>query len=192
MADSRAYVYNIKPNASSPDETQAGVGVHQTSPAWVLTFVRWANRDTFRTTSVSPTAVRNQPLVVENDCIQVSTTMNKGTQTPSMSAVLVMTDVNYETAVAPGDFVIVNMLNWEKDQRRVANAARAGNAINGFKDGFKGLFKVQAVRKMLSVDPQIGTKTIVFKITGFAFTEFNNTIYFNPYMLDPNQDPKNA
>jgi hypothetical protein len=187
MADSRAYVFKINPNSTGPDEHNL---VHQTSPAWVLTFVRWSNRDTLRTTGTPYTDVR-LPLVVENDCVQVTTSMNKGSMTPSMNAVLVMTDVNYETSVAPGDFVFVNMLNWEKDARRVANAARNQQAINGLTDGFKGLFKVQSVRKTLAVDPGTGTKTVIFKISGFAFTEFNNTIYFNPYMLDPNQDPKN-
>ena len=108
-----------------------------------------------------------------------------------MTASLIMTDVNYETAVAPGDFVFVNMLNYEIDARRVADAARAKEPINGVLDGFKGLYKVQSVRKVLSVDPDTGTKFYAFKITGFAFTEFNNSIYFNPFMLDPDVDKKN-
>ena len=187
MADSRAYTFYIDPNGSGTGENNS---IHQTSPAWVLTFVRWNNRDTYRTTTTSSTEVRD-PLVVENDCVQCSTTSNKGTLTPSMTASLIMTDVNYETAVAPGDFVFVNMLNYEIDARRVADAARAKEPINGVLDGFKGLYKVQSVRKVLSVDPDTGTKFYAFKITGFAFTEFNNSIYFNPFMLDPDVDKKN-
>jgi len=187
MSDSRAYTFYIDPNGSGTGENNS---IHQTSPAWVLTFVRWNNRDTYRTTTTSSTEVRD-PLVVENDCVQCSTTSNKGTLTPSMTATLIMTDVNYETAVAPGDFVFVNMLNYEIDARRVADAARAKEPINGVLDGFKGLYKVQSVRKVLSVDPDTGTKFYAFKITGFAFTEFNNSIYFNPFMLDPDVDKKN-
>lgn len=185
--DSRAYTKFINPEGSGSSEDYA---VHQTSPAWVLTFVRWQNRDTFRTSGTSGTEVRD-PEVVENDCLQVTTTMTKGSLTPSMNATLVMTDKNYVADVAPGDFVIVNMLNWEKDARRVADAARAKQPINGPKDGFKGVFKVQGVRRVVSVDPNTGTKIVLFKINGFAFTEYNNTIYFNPYLIDPNQDPKN-
>lgn len=187
MSDSRAFTKFIGPVGSGQNEDNA---VHQSSPSWVLTFVRWENRDTLRITSVPSTDVRD-PLVVENDCLQVSCTQSKGTLTPSMNATLIMTDVNYETAVAPGDFVIVNMLNWEKDARRVANASRAKQAVNGPNDGFKGIFKVQGVRRIVSVDPQTGTKIVLIKINGFAFTEYNNTIYFNPYLVDPNQDPKN-
>lgn len=187
MADTRAYTYYIRPYGSTEQEDYA---VHQTSPAWVLTFVRWKNRDTFRVTDVGSTEVRD-PLVVENDCIQVSTTIRKGTLTPSVTATLKMTDINYESDVAPGDFMFVNILNWETDARDVANKARAKKPINGINDGFKGVFKVQGVRKIINVDPNTGTKILLFKIDGFAFTEFNNTIYFNPYLIDPNQDPKN-
>lgn len=187
MADSRAFVKFIGPEGSGAGEDNS---VHQSSPAWVLTFVRWENRDTFRVTDVPLTEVRG-PLVVENDCIQVATTQTKGTLTPSMSATLLMTDVNYETSVAPGDFVFVNMLNWETEARRVADRARAKQSINGYDDGFKGIFKVQSVRRVVSVDPENGTKIVLFKINAFAFTEYNNTIYFNPYLIDPNQDQKN-
>lgn len=187
MADSRAFTKNISPVGSGEGEHDA---VHQVSPAWVVTFVRWENRDTLRINNVDSTSVRD-PLVVENDCISVSTTSSKASLTPSVTATLVMTDVNYETSIAPGDFMFVNMLNWQDDARRVANNARAKIAINGAADGFKGIFKVQGVRKVLTTDPNDGTRIVAFKINGFAFTEFNNTIYFNPYLIDPNQDPKN-
>lgn len=185
--DSRAFIQYVGPIGTDESESNA---VHQTSPAWVLTFVRWENRDTFRVTNTPLTEVRD-PLVVENDCLQVSVSVSKGSLTPSMQATLIMTDVNYESSIAPGDFVMVNMLNWESDARRVANASRAKTKINGPNDGFKGVFKVQGVRRIISVDPNTGTKIVLFKINGFAFTEYNNTIYFNPYLIDPNQDPKN-
>lgn len=187
MADSRAFTKKIDPVGSGQGEDNS---IHQVSPCWVLTFVRWENRDTFRTNTVSSTAVRD-PLVVENDCLSVTTTSGKGTLTPSMSASLVMTDVNYETSVAPGDFVFVNMLNWPEDARRVADQARAKQPINGINDGFKGIYKVQGPRRTVHSDPNTGAKTVIFKINGFGFTEFNNTIYFNPYLLDPNQDQQN-
>lgn len=187
MSDNRAFTKYIGPVGSGSDESNS---VHQTSPSWVLTFVRWENRDTLRVTDVSPTQVRD-PLVVENDCISVTTSDSKGVLTPNVNATLLMTDVNYLTSIAPGDFMFVNMLNWDQDARRVANQARARDPINGPKDGFKGVFKVQGVRRIVTTDPSTGTKIVLFRINGFAFTEFNNTIYFNPYLIDPNQDPKN-
>src|SRR5579864_7559207 len=108
-ANQKAYIYAIGPKNSGMDENYKD---HQSSPTWVLTFVRWQFRDLLRTSTTSPSQVR-APLVVENDCIAVQTTDDKGNLTPSCSLTLVETDVNYETELAPGDFVFVNMLNWE-------------------------------------------------------------------------------
>ncbi len=182
-----AYTYTINPNSTSPQEMVAGSSaVHQTSPGWVLTFLQWQIRDTLRTeptTGLDYTTVSSKPLVVENDCVQLNVSDSKSVLTPSMSATLLVTDINYETEVAPGDFVFVNMLNWEHHARKVADKARNLQPINGIHDGFKGFFKVQSVRKSLITDPQSGTKHYAVKITAFAFTEFNNCIYFNPYLL---------
>lgn len=187
MADNRAYTAEVNPIGSGRDENG---DIHQVSPAWVLTFVRWQNRNPFDNDSVDSRDVRD-PLVVENDCAQVTVSVSKGSLTPSFNAILVMTDVNYETAVAPGDFVFINMLNWQEDARRVGDQARAKLAINGSNDGFKGVFKVQGARRVVTTDPETGTKMVLFKINGFAFTEFNNTIYFNNYLVDQSQDQKN-
>lgn len=181
----KAFTKLIGPKGTNNSE---GNLVNQSSPSWVLTFVSWNVRDTLRSVSTENVsadifAVR-EPLVVENDCVQVSVSDSKGTLTPSMNCVLLETDVNYATAIAPGDFVFVNMLNWDSDARRVSLIARnkTPGTINGLKDGFKGIFKVQGVRKVISVDPSTGTKMVLYKINGFAFTEFNNSIYFNPYL----------
>ena len=145
MSNTNAYVYPINPIGSGAGENS---DVHQTSPCWVLTFISWKIRDTLRTDPFGSTdyTTVSDPLVVENDCIQVSTTMNKGTMTPAMSATLLMTDVNYMTAVNPGDFVFVNMLNWDSDVDRIVNQINNSKPINGPDDGFKGVFKIQSVR----------------------------------------------
>lgn len=190
MAQTNAYRKFIGPVGSSTDEQFL---INQSSPTWVLTFVRWNVRDTIR--AVTQTAGNadllsvRQPLVVENDCIQCAVVMNKAVLTHSMNATLVETDINYSTSIAPGDFVFVNMLNWEVDARRIVNIARSKNIgpINGPNDGFKGVFKIQSVRKSVIVDPDSGVKRLLIKITGFSHTEFNNMIYFNPYLSRDNQ-----
>lgn len=175
MEKNIAFTYSLEPNNKDSN---------QSSPAWVLTFVRWEIRDTFRTVVTDKNAISVRgPLIVENDCLAVSTSDNKGTLTPSMSATLIQTDVNYMTEVCPGDFVFVNMLQWDEDARRVANQARNGESINNLNDGFKGLYKIQGVRKTIVTEPVSGAKTVLVRITGFAFTEFNNTIHFNPSMI---------
>jgi len=188
MIDGRAYSYPIVANGSSTEEDGA---VHQVSPSWILTFVSWEFRDTLRTlhldnatqlnTSTNLNTVRS-PMVIRNDCINLTVTSNKSSYTPNMAATLVQTDVNYLTAIAPGDFVFVNMLNWEADAERVAKQAENLAPINGINDGFKGLFKVQSVRRTVVATPD-GKKSVRFNITGLAFTEFNNCIYFDPFVV---------
>lgn len=192
MSDSKAYTYYVNPVGSGAGEHNQ---VHVTNSSWVLTFVRWKYRDTYRVSedinnnpnsnliALSALKTTLEPLVVINDCISVSVTCNKNSFTPNMEATLLQTDVNYLTAVAPGDFVLVNMVNWESHATDIYNRAHSNNpgAINGFNDGFKGIFKVQSVRRVTEViDPQTGKKRVLFKITGYAFTEFNNMLYFDP------------
>ncbi|MCX9024626.1 MAG: hypothetical protein OIN85_00855 [Candidatus Methanoperedens sp.] len=190
MSDSRAFVYEINPDPaygeSSPEEDNF---VNQSSPSWVLTFIRWRFRDTLRINEMEqrtqgPSLIDlkaiEEPLVVRNDCVSVSVTSSKASYTPSMEATLLQTNVNYLTEICPGDFVFVNMLNWPADAEDVASRADSGiKQINKIDDGFKGFFKVQSVRRAVVVNPNTGAKTAVVRITGFAFTEFNNMIYFN-------------
>lgn len=178
--------FNISlPEGKSSIAVQFG-SVIQTSPSWVLTFVRWEIRDLLRTnSSISKTSLATRPpLIVESDCIQLTISDNKGTLTPNMSAVLVETDINYLTAIHPGDFVFVNILNWEKDAKNVVKKVKNLQPINEIDDGFKGFFKIQSVRKVISSDPNTGIKTVLIKIDGFAFTEFNNTIHFNQNLIN--------
>lgn len=150
---------------------------HQASPGYVLTCLRWSNRDTFNYTG-DALDVR-KPLVIVNDAIQVSTGNTKKGLSNSMTAVLKGGDLNYATALNPGDFIMVNLLNWEKDVWRVANKARALSPINRQNDGFKGVFKIQTVRKNIRVNPE-GIKTVTYTIHASGFTEFNNVIMYNP------------
>lgn len=189
MSKSKAYVKFIGAKGSNSSEERL---VNQSSPAWVLTFVRWNVRDTLR--AISGTAEEDllsvrKPLVVENDCVQLAVNVNKSNLTHSFQATLLETDVNYSTAIHPGDFCFVNMLNWESSARRIAEIGRshAPGAINGINDGFKGFFKVQGVRKIIVAEPTTGTKRVMYRINGFAFTEFNNSIYYNPYLSTDNQ-----
>lgn len=165
------------------DITQNNIDSHQTSPAYLLTVLRWSNRDTF---NYREGVVENPPdllevrtpLVIYNDAIFVNTTNTKSSLMSSMTAVLKGGDLNYATAIHPGDFVLVNMVNWETDIERIRDKALALQPINKYNDGFKGVFKVRSVRKNLEMHGD--RKVITYTIHAAGFTEFNNVIYFNP------------
>lgn len=171
-----AYVKSINPNT---------VDSHQTSPGYVLTFVRWDVRDSFNT-DADPFATR-KPMVVYNDATNVQVSFAKGSKSPTFSATLAAGDINYSTALAPGDFVFVNMVDWEADVDRIVDKVYAGKAINGTHDGFKGIYKIQTPVRNLVTNPD-GSKTYYYEVNGVAFTELDTTILYNPALQDAFKD----
>jgi len=164
-----AYTYNIGKNTEDS---------HQTSPAYVLTFTRWSNRDTLNYKDVGGLNTRN-PLVVVNDAIAIQVSSQKDNPQHNFSCTLKQGDLNYLTAVHPGDYVIVNMVNNEQKAMEIRSRALKGKAINKIDDGFKGLFKIADVRMQLATTSD-GLKQYAVSVTGRAFDEFNNNLYFNP------------
>lgn len=173
MAD--AYTYNIKPNS---------IDSHQTSPSYVLTFLRWAKRDTKNFDTPSDFKELRKPLIVVNDCVALTTNNSKKSLTKTVNMTLRAGDINYSTALAPGDFLFVNMVNDEEKARDIKIRAIKLKPINKFKDGFKGIYKLKSVRRELKIDPSSGMKSFTFNVQAVGFTEFNQTIYFNSLALD--------
>jgi hypothetical protein len=158
---------------------------HQASPAYVITFVRWANRDPVnyqdpQNPNTDPTQQVRDPLVVISDCINLNVSNSKSGLSSSCTATLLAGEINYSTAVHPGDYMIVNMLNYESDAVKVAQKALAQQSINKYEDGFKGVYKIQKVRRRLTVNPESGTKQVAYTVHAFGFTELNTVIYYNP------------
>jgi hypothetical protein len=149
------------------------------NPAWVVTFVRWSNRDSRKIKGIPPLKSED-PMIVSSDCVSITVTDSKSSPTPAAQINLKMGTYNYLTAIAPGDYVFINLLDYEKDASRVTEKIKNNKPINEEDDGFKGFFKVQSVRKVMSMDPKTGSKTVMCVVQAYAFTELNNTIYFNP------------
>lgn len=178
-----AFIKNIEANQ---------LDSHQTSPAYMLTFLRWSNRDTTNFNDSDYLETR-KPLIVISDCIHLNVTSQKSSHIHQASMVLLGGDINYATAIAPGDFVLINML--DNDEHLFGMSKGPNNAspdslyirasdlkpINKADDGFKGVFKVQAVRRVIQTHPE-GAKTLHYQISAAAFTEFNQVVYFNPYL----------
>lgn len=151
---------------------------HQTSGAYVLTFVRWQNRDTINY-NLPELGVR-QPFVVINDAVNIQLSDSKSGVTGSANIILKAGDINYATTMAPGDFVFINLVGSDFEAEELAKIAGAGNQINKYNQGFKGMYKIQKIRRQVVVDPQSGTKNYQFVIHAFSFTELKTVIYYNP------------
>lgn len=167
---------------------------HQTSGAYMLSFLRYANRDTKNFSDADFVELR-QPLIVVSDCINIQISSSKKSHIHQASMVLLGGDINYLTAIAPGDFVLINLLNSDEKlfgrngspntATKDSLYARAKDLkpINKKTDGFKGIFKIQSVRENIKTMPN-GTKTVFYQVTANAFTELNQVVYFNPYLFD--------
>jgi hypothetical protein len=158
------------------------------NPSWVVTFLRFQNRapNVLGNSFGSASDVR-KPLVVINDCIELSVNDSKSSPNGSVQMVFKLGDINYLTAISPGDYFTVN-INYSEEKsleiyKRILGDKGAGpENINNAEDGFKGVFRVQSVHKTLVVGPN-GQKIAATQITGYSFVELNDVIYFNPYLV---------
>lgn len=156
---------------------------HQVSPAWMVTFVRFHQRSEQKKNPVGANGLATRPIMpVISDCISLTVSQTKGNFAHSAEMTLVSGDINYMTAVAPGDYFLVNMVEDEGRIPDLYNRAKNAKPINGYNDGFKGIFKIQSVHQMFQIAGN-GEKRLVYRVTGYAFGEFNNTIYFNPFLV---------
>jgi hypothetical protein len=171
-----AYEKKIDPNSTDS---------HQTSPGAVITILQWADRVPVidgvnnNTSNGDGLSTREKPFAIHSDILNVSFSHTKSQLSPTFTATLVMGDINYATAIHPGDFAFLNIVNWQEKSVDIASRAYNLKPINGINDGFCGIFKIQTVRKTLSVDAN-GVKTYLCQIAAAGFTEFNNILSFNP------------
>jgi hypothetical protein len=150
---------------------------HQTSPAYVLTVTRWSNRDSLNYKFDSKRT--RGPLVIVSDAISIQVKTSKSNPNHTLSCVLKQGDLNYLTAIHPGDYIIVNLVNSQKKAMDIRTRALQGKSVNRLNDGFKGLFKISDVRMQLATMSN-GAKTYAVSVSARAFDEFNNNLYFNP------------
>lgn len=163
---------------------------YQTSPAYMVTFIRFEQRDqtwykidkkVSGKGKFEPTDTR-KPLCVISDCTSLSVTQSKSAYSQNASMTLVSGDINYLTAIAPGDYFLVNMVEDEGKIPDLYNRAMNEKPINEYHDGFKGVFKVHSVHEKQVVSAQ-GQRSVVYEISGYSFAELGNVMYFNPFLL---------
>lgn len=170
------YVYDIVPNSTDSD----GAAVHQSSPSYVLTFVPWVNRVIKEDSETDANFLDTQnPYIVVNDAVSISTTDSLGSPNKNIQIQLVSTDVNYAAAIHPGDYVFLNIVDWEQKSRQIHGKVIERKPINGFHDGFKGLYKIRTVSRKFMINGN-GDKVYRYTVTGMAFSELTSVLFYNP------------
>lgn len=166
-----AYIYDINKNS---------IDSHQVSPRYVITVLRWKNRDTinYDENEAGGSLETRDPMVILNDCVNLSVIDAKSQPTTIANIDLLQGDINYATAIAPGDMFIVNIVDGDKKANNIYYKAINEKPINHVNDGFKGIFRVSNVERSI-ITAADGKKMFVAKIQGKSFKELSNKIYFD-------------
>ena len=167
-----------------------------TSPYWViavirvglpLTFSRAKKASVSTDVSAGSKLRADRPLIITGDCVSLSVSNSLNSQTKTLNARLIQTDVNYLVEILPGDWVFSWMMNNRGafDSLITRLEALGGTdsskfkPCNGFYDGLKFVGRVHSIRKTLNVDRNSGTKSSAYSLQCVSFEELNTKFYYD-------------
>jgi hypothetical protein len=160
------------------------------SPSWCIavfrlgTPVTYSRLESRSISTIMPTSGvmsrKNAPLIITDDCIQMSVSGGKGNCVKSLNATL-KGDTNYLSASAmlPGDWVMAWMHTNKGDTDKIIKALVSGEAANGFHSGLKFIGRVHDIRKNLRIDAN-GLKTVTYSLQGVGFDELSTVFFYDP------------
>lgn len=122
----------------------------------------------------------SKPLIITDDCFQLSVNSTKTNHIASLSAGLYPGE-NYLHLINPGDWMCAWMVQNESTFKTLIKRIKNGEPCNLFEDGLKFFGKVNNIRKQLIQDPN-GPRRARYSLTGTGFSEFDATLYYNPYL----------
>lgn len=121
-----------------------------------------------------------EPLFIVEDINSASVTQSKTSHVGSLSAVLAP-GLNYVTEIMPGDYLFCWMVQSQSDVQAIVQKLKNGEPANKFMDGLKFFGKVASCRRRRSIMAN-GTKVVKFTLQAAGFTEFDGSIYYEPYL----------
>lgn len=123
--------------------------------------------------------LRDQVLVILEDIQTLSVTHTKASHVGQLSVSL-LPGANYLTEIFPGDWVGAWIVNDAKTAQDLLNRIRNNEPCNRFSDGLKFLGRANAVRTRIMQSPT-GIRSSNYTLTASSFTEFDASIYYEPY-----------
>src|ERR1700690_2698298 len=148
----------------------------------LLTYSRKTASSTFKNLSDDPILNTQVPLIISDDCLNMSVSSNKRDPGGSFQATLKQTDTNYLTSIFPGDYLFAWMVNNEDKYLDLLNRLKNLKPCNKTLDGLKFIGRVEDVRKSLVIEPSAGHKNVSYSLTATAFQELQ-TYFFYDYSL---------
>jgi hypothetical protein len=182
-------------------------GHYEANPSWLVMFIRYAYPASFDRSSPLPAnnssvsrsisqlqsnpVLELDPLLIENDCVNWSTSTSKGSHVSGANVVLANSGIPYDQQISCGDWMIIWAFNNSADASRVANNLRSNGATkqaNKFNDGLKFIGRVSGVARKASIDPEIGYRSVFFSVDANGFTDLDAQIYYDSAIAIQYQD----
>lgn len=178
--------FGLKSDATSENETPDCIS---TSPGAIVAVWRYRFPVTFsRQSSTSFSGdikkameLRDEPLLlIYEDIVSLTVSQTKNSHIGQLQMTL-KPGANYIAEIFPGDWVGCWMVNQENEIPELVRRIKAGEKCNGFDEGLKFLGKIGGTRKIINQTPT-GTRTVIYTVTATSFSEFDNSIYYEPYL----------
>ena len=142
--------FGFKPN-------EDGVFEVTTSVHWVIAVIRLGTPLSFDRSIMSSVSKNlsagallraEKPLVITDDCYQITISKTKADHRKRLTAALKQTDVNYLAEIKTGDWVFAWLVNNETDFKDLVAKIEAGKQANEFNSGLKFMGRATSVRKV--------------------------------------------
>lgn len=164
------------------------------SPYWVLciisqgtllTYNRKTGTSFFKNLADDPVINSVPPLIISDDCLNMSVSGTKRNPAQMFNAALKQTDINYLTHIFPGDYLFAWMVNSKEKYNDLLTRIANLQPCNLADDGLKFIGRVEDIRKHLVIEPMAGHKTVNYSLSATGFNELQ-TYFFYDYSLASN------
>lgn len=162
-------------------------------PHWVIAVVRFQHPVTYSRSAgesfsglyADAVRVRGKPLIITDQCIEVSCSATKSSHLSQLSATLLPSEhLNLLAEIMPGDWVFAWMMHGREAQQSVVRKIRDGKPANDWHDGLKFVGRANGPRKQISQDPNGGVRTTRYSLTAVGFWELDATLYYEPHLAN--------
>jgi hypothetical protein len=183
----RAGRYNLIQDFGVSEDT----GYVTQDPYWVIAVIRLGlplsfSRATMSSVTKDITAGAqlraSKPLIITDDCLQITVQNSKRQHTKTLTATLKQTDVNYLVEILDGDWVCAWIVNNERDYLSLLDrlsAPEITRPCNEFYDGLKFVGRAHSIRKAGKVDRNDGKKTTQYSLQCIGFQELDTQFFYD-------------
>lgn len=168
-------------------ENEETVDLVSTSPYAIIAAWRYrhpvtysrAKRGSFSKNIIDSVRLRDRVLIILEDIQALTVNHTKSNHVGQLNATL-LPGANYITEIFPGDWIAAWIVNNAKDAESLVRRLNEGEACNNFSDGLKFIGRATGVRVGMVQSPG-GVRTSTYALNAASFTEFDASIYYEPY-----------